>query len=626
MMAYYMRDIAYYDVLWNRSDVSRTDVFYLKRDVQAQAEGDDAPAAETYHLMALEETFGFNPNKTSQQNLTVERSDLDVTVPTDSFSLQRVGNTVYVYWMEMAGGQTVSEQTAYRLRGLIFDPETRISTDDFVMAQFATAHKEDAPIDMFLSANGMAYYTVKQNAEQDGDTNQATVYAYQHGLKAHADLRAFASAENLVMAGSDTDMYITVTNDGSANINTIKFEIVLEDDAGHVIQGPDGQDQIIETLYMDLLNPANSSRTVTGDAASYTTGEHAIYRVEELPGQDIQDRFNIEAVETYWDDYAMRNFRYTVSDPVVTALESKALLPGQTAGFVAAVHIPADWENLKHVTIRLAQDQNNGLRAAIEGGYGKDKEQADHSVHDLNVIHRVYAGPRGEDYLHLTISNRAENGDKLKLYAEVYLDDDHTPIYVDLPYYPEYTSTGMVHNLDMPLASLLNGRTANVANVTIRAVGVDDRLATNNDFTIYLPEGYQDTLRISLQPADQTVLIGDTAVFYVIAAGGREPYDYQWQEYMGSNLGWRDIAGATADTLEVADVQLPMTGKQYRCVITDHGLDKLTSDSATLNVVSVLPPTGDRTSLPLYLSLAAAALLLAAAVRYVRRKRKATAE
>jgi len=41
-----------------------------------------------------------------------------------------------------------------------------------------------------------------------------------------------------------------------------------------------------------------------------------------------------------------------------------------------------------------------------------------------------------------------------------------------------------------------------------------------------------------------------------------------------------------------------------------------------LNVVSVLPPTGDHTNLPLYLTLAATALILAVSLRYARKRRE----
>ena len=610
-------DIAFYDVLWDRNDRKKAEVFYLVREIQQRNKSDDDAEVATWHLKTVEETFGTR-TQFGYPSLTLKRTNLDVTVPTDSFSLQYLNESVYIYWLELAGGDKAADQTTYRLRGVIFDPSARVATDDFVLAQFTTANKEDTPVDMFLSADGMAYYTVKQGgAARNGDTSQATVYAYKHGLKPHADLRAFSLAESTVYAGTDVDAYVTISNDGSANINTIDLEVVLEDEQGNVIQ-QGGKDVILETLHVNLLNPAENSRKVLLDgAASTTSGEGAIYRVEELPGESVQDRFNVEEVKTYWADYVEKNDQYTVGDPVVTSLESKLLLPGQIAGFKTAVHIPADWGGEVFLAVRLAKSQNNAL-----GGYGEDKERMDQSEHDIDVTHRIYAGPQGEPYLHLTILDHAENGEQLRLYAEMYLDDDHTPVYVDLPYYPEHTSTGMTHNLDMPLSALLNGRRANVINMTVRAVGADDRLASNNDITIYVPASYRDTVRISLQPTDQTVLEGDTALFYVKAAGGREPYTYQWQENMGSGLGWRNISEATEDTLTVADVKLSMNGKQYRCVITDYGMEQVTSDSAVLNVVSALPPTGDHTNLPLYLSLAAAALLLAAALRYARKKRE----
>lgn len=99
-------------------------------------------------------------------------------------------------------------------------------------------------------------------------------------------------------------------------------------------------------------------------------------------------------------------------------------------------------------------------------------------------------------------------------------------------------------------------------------------------------------------------------------------FGYQWQEYLGRDLGWRDIPGAEENVLTVENVKLSMNGRQYRCVVTDHHLDVTASDPAALNVVSVLPPTGDHTNLPLYLTLAATALILAVSLRYARKRRE----
>ena len=46
------------------------------------------------------------------------------------------------------------------------------------------------------------------------------------------------------------------------------------------------------------------------------------------------------------------------------------------------------------------------------------------------------------------------------------------------------------------------------------------------------------------------------------------------------------------------------------------------SDPAPLNVVSVLPRTGDHINLPLYMTLAAAALILDVSLRYARKRRE----
>lgn len=85
---------------------------------------------------------------------------------------------------------------------------------------------------------------------------------------------------------------------------------------------------------------------------------------------------------------------------------------------------------------------------------------------------------------------------------------------------------------------------------------------------------------ISLQPASQTILIGTSTTFSVVASG-TAPLSYQWQ------LNGTDIPGATGATLiRLADGQTDVAG--IYTVVVRNGAGSVTSESALLTVI--VPP------------------------------------
>src|SRR5208337_899887 len=85
---------------------------------------------------------------------------------------------------------------------------------------------------------------------------------------------------------------------------------------------------------------------------------------------------------------------------------------------------------------------------------------------------------------------------------------------------------------------------------------------------------------ITMQPANQTVVVGGTANFSVTASG-TSPLSYQWN-FNGTNL-----SGATDTTLTLANVQLSQAGNYAVLVTNNYG--SILSSNAMLTVN--LPPT-----------------------------------
>jgi len=92
---------------------------------------------------------------------------------------------------------------------------------------------------------------------------------------------------------------------------------------------------------------------------------------------------------------------------------------------------------------------------------------------------------------------------------------------------------------------------------------------------------------VLLQPTNQTVLIGEGAVFRVVG-GGSEPLSYQWR------LNGTNISGATTTSLLLTNAQLADAG-DYTAVISN-ALDSVITSNAVLAVnpppPCLTPPTG----------------------------------
>ncbi|MGH9737312.1 MAG: pyrrolo-quinoline quinone [Candidatus Acidiferrales bacterium] len=87
---------------------------------------------------------------------------------------------------------------------------------------------------------------------------------------------------------------------------------------------------------------------------------------------------------------------------------------------------------------------------------------------------------------------------------------------------------------------------------------------------------------ITSQPANQSVALGQTATFTVVATG-TVPLSYQWQK------GSANISGATSASYTTPATAAADNGTMYRVVVSNSA-GSVTSDSATLTVQSAAPP------------------------------------
>ncbi|HVC68684.1 MAG TPA: hypothetical protein VNC61_00325 [Acidimicrobiales bacterium] len=94
---------------------------------------------------------------------------------------------------------------------------------------------------------------------------------------------------------------------------------------------------------------------------------------------------------------------------------------------------------------------------------------------------------------------------------------------------------------------------------------------------------------VTREPANQTVVGGQTATFTVAAIGSPAP-TIQWQVSTDGGLTYSPIPWANSDTYSVT-ATAPERGEEFEAVISS-ALTTVTTAPATLNVFAITPPSG----------------------------------
>jgi hypothetical protein len=90
---------------------------------------------------------------------------------------------------------------------------------------------------------------------------------------------------------------------------------------------------------------------------------------------------------------------------------------------------------------------------------------------------------------------------------------------------------------------------------------------------------------ITTQPGNQTVTVGQTATFSVVATG-TAPLSYQWQQNTGT--GFVAISGATSSSYTTPSTSSSNSGNTFNVIVTNSA-GSVTSNAATLTVSSASP-------------------------------------
>lgn len=97
-------------------------------------------------------------------------------------------------------------------------------------------------------------------------------------------------------------------------------------------------------------------------------------------------------------------------------------------------------------------------------------------------------------------------------------------------------------------------------------------------------------LRIISQPLDQTIGIGQNAIFQVVAQGADSPFSFQWQRDGIDLVDNASFSGADTDTLTLTNAQPADSDSLFSVVVTDTNTNEVVSRSARLTVGDFEPP------------------------------------
>ena len=486
-----------------------------------------------------------------------------------------------------------------------------------------------------------------------------SLLSFTERMTPSAILTAAIPKELAVKAGSFDDMAMGLMNDG--NLGITAFDIAMYD----ATEG--GNMKLVETAHFDALHPENSSVTMA-DGKVVRTGKDAVYRTEDYNNTSRKRDWVLDH-ETVAYHVQLDHAKTSVTGGVIEPSDPRhimtdLLMPGSAGGYTAAFKIPDDWAAGSH-TLQMkvsalyvnanwtramalaAGAQANGLTGNGAGenvelkyvlnektgrlelqkpanaaglladalGSGLYAAAIDSAsvpvtveVHDLEVSHRVYRGLGGERWVDIIIRNHAATREGMKLVCAVYVDGSEEPEYINLPYYENAALSHKTQTITLPVSALVDDPDVHrTARVEILSVDRKERAYANNEFTLYFDGS--DPLRFVKQPEDVNIQEGENATFSVEAAGGVESYTYQWQAYTPGAEKWEELSDLTEATITREKIRKNSNGARFRCIVTDALGTKIVSREAVLTVRKNVH-TGDSSNLPLYLTVAFAALAL----------------
>ena len=634
--------------------------FYTKKE-----KNKDGVEQNRLYGLVIEPTKG---RGTDDPEIDVTKYVYDAVIPTSNFNITILNNVTYLYWVSTAPKQKDSDPAVWRVWAMAFDPNSNTVLDPAVLAEFKlpqieyqSAKLNVAVSNVILLSSGIGYLNaVATNMDAIEESKRPKVapialFSYEEKLQVAANLITAVPKALAVRAGDFEDVTLGVMNEGNIAIST--FDISMFE----VVDGKES-DQPVEIVHINALDPSRN-RIILSGGTVLREGKDVAYRQEDYGFISRKHDWVVDSeVKAYKLHKNRDNVELRSTDVIKGSapkhIKVEALMPGSMGSYCAAFRIPESWKGEKTMRLRVTAASvesnvmaaaanamgltangesasvkldyvlnrktgklelqvppaaNAAVKSAVDSGLFANEVDAMTTdmvlnVHDIDIKHRVYDSPDGERLLDITIRNYAATRETLKLSCAVYPDGTSDAVILSLPLYPKSASNRRAQTITLPVSDLVdNPEDHTYARVEISVVDIDENAYANNEFEILLGGG--EALSFARQPEDVTVQEGEDVSFEVEVTGGTQPYTYQWQVWDPTHEKWLDLPGFTEPTLRREDIEKKWDGCRFRCVVTDAYGNQIISREVTLTVRDRVP-TGDGTSLPLYLAVALAALAL----------------
>lgn len=594
------------DVQEHTYDGYQTDrVFYL-------TEKDNA-----YHLMGARVVNHWDNYYAETELRRIDATDYGVTLTTPGLNVVTIRGATLLYWLESCAPAKEGEAPVYRVSGTFYDENKDIMTSKITLAEIDA--KGQCPINLQVTNDGMVYYALcDADKVKTGDLSgvyTADFYRFPCSTVIDLDLQDMRPVDTIANAGDYLDTIITLKNNGNTPIAGLEIEVLLN-----------GQ-ELVETVHIDFLNPNQSRIIVPGQLQEFISDEKAVY-----PITGMEDALN----SNNW--HVQRRIIMGEGNPIDFWNRTRLLMPQDLVTYRAPLKIPASWRGGKHLVFRLSKidacmdwsgtvkeesqivlnteevpllsciRQSDGSAALLYSNAAEpetwplrmeetrvyfDEAELDHSAINY-LLNGTVTEQNGQKLLLLSVTGLAEDcGEKENVILYAYINGDEGTRWqvmnLSVLAGAQGLYAGRTVNLALPLTDLLGGASPKTLTLEVRCGEKAEVSMEDNRFTLNL-KGKE--LNIQLQPKDQWVLPGDTAVYTVQVQDGIAPYHYQWQVQKPGQSSFIDLPGQTEATLRLEKIESKQSGSRYRCLVSDEDGSSVLTQEANLTVLSI-PKTGD---------------------------------
>lgn len=592
-----------------------------------------ALAAVTGLGLALSPTVAFAAPGDSAATWEAQVSSISTGVKS-GYQLVTAGDSVYVadaQWR--VDGKVVgtpestplesgsSMRTTFSPYGIAVDPD--VNGEAVVVTTTARQTAAAASNGEYNFGGGVVVYSASQGAPTDADR----VFEYQDGSPVFSGPRRVAvdSERNLAYVtnlgdsrgSSSRDGYITVLDLTKRGTAAVIAQVTVPDGAGSVGVDVDEVNNLIyvggyadrgtageadvETLYV-----IDGSEIKTSDPKDFSLNNGAIRALDAVVGGNARPTFNAQTQKVYVSAYDLSTITVVDADPTSAGYG--------TADKVIDVTTGSSANNTGTNAVEVDAERGLLYSANLDAGV---------SVYDIeNDYQKIeFTDAEGGSYSDIPTSGRAVNFGLNEATGEVWVStgtvdvlnvaEQSAPVFTTQPAdqtvvagesaeFEVVVSGSPAPALQWQTRANAGAEWANVANATsasyelptTRATdGTQLRVIASNEHGEQTSAAATLTVHyapvVTASPLNATAQEGETASF-AAAAEAKPAATVVWQQQPAGSTDWQTIAGATAATLEVADVTREQRGTLYRAVFVNE-IGEVATESAALAVNATKP-------------------------------------